>query len=247
MEETYANHIVLIGWDSFARAVCKQLIAAERFVVVVTNSLVDIQEIKSLYPKTQMIAVSAHREDFDKLRQVGVERAANLFINITDDKEKLIYIFKLRKEFPDCKIVAPVNNPNLKETFVNAAEIHPLSKDEISAKMFASYLFERDVAFYTSDLFATAVNDDDYDIQQFKVTADNPLCGKSYGQSFNVLKKTVNAVLIGMAKPEGETRRLLKNPPTDTPVNEGDYLIVILSGRASTLLEQQFGVTEGES
>ncbi len=246
MTQDTGQHIIIVGWDAFAKAVSTQLLAAGRRIVVITTSLVEKQEIRAFAPESQVSVLTAHREDFEALAAADVEGASNVFVNLTDDREKLIYIFKLRKAFPGCRIVAPVNNPNLKETFINAAAIHPLSKDEISAKMFASYLFERDVAAYTADLFSTAVSDDDYDIQQFRVTADNPWCGASYGETFKSLRRTINAVLIGIAKAP-EPRTLLKNPPDETPVEEGDYLILILSGKASAMLEAQLGIVEGES
>jgi voltage-gated potassium channel len=236
----YKNHIVLIGWDDFAEAVSIQLINAGKFIVVITNSEMDASIINDNYSENQLVAIYSEYENIKGIAKANIEESSNVFINLDGDKEKLIYIFKLRKKFKNIKIVAPISNPMLKETFVNAMGIHPLSKDEISAKMFASFLFEQDVAEFCSDLFSTAVTDDDSDIQQFLVKENNPYLQQSYGDAFISLKKKWNAILIGISKKKNDKRELLKNPPDDTIIELGDYLILIVTGKVAKNIEDLF-------
>jgi voltage-gated potassium channel len=233
----YKDHIVIIRWDNFAEAVCIQLINAGKFIVVVTDNKLEADTINETYDSNKLVAVYSEFGNLKVIAQTNIESASNVFINMNSDKEKLIYIFKLKKKFKNIKIVAPVSNPMLKETFVNATGIHPLSKDEISAKMFASFLFEQDVAEYCNDLFSTAVSEDDSDIQQYLVKEDNPWAGKKYGDAFIELKKKYNAVLIGLAKKQEKNKKLLKNPPDNTIIESGDYMIMILTGKVSEKLD----------
>ena len=91
-----------------------------------------------------------------------------------------------------------------------------------------------------------AKSDDDFDIKQFKVVADNPYLNKSYEEVFFNLKMKYNGVLIGISKiKETGERELIKNPPFDLKIKLGDYLIIILNGRAHQHITKVFNIEEG--
>ncbi len=239
------NHVVIIRWDRFAKFVATQIINAGKRICVVTRDPANREVIAAEFADEQIDVLCFDYENLDNLRKAGIEKCSMALINLAEDTEKLIYILKLKRAFPDVQIVAPIENPNLKDTFMHAGVVHPLSKDEIVSKLFASYLFEKDVAAYVNDLLSTAVDENDYDIQQYRVIAKNPLAGKSYGEAFVKLKKEYNAVLIGMTKVNGKARNLLKNPPDETIIELNDYLIIILNGKTAQGVEEVFGIEEG--
>ena len=111
--------------------------------------------------------------------------------------------------------------------------------------MVASYIFEPDVAEYNADLLASSKTADDFDIQEYRVIRNNPFSGKTYGQAFARIKKEYNSILIGMSKKTDSLRKLLKNPPDNTLINEGDYLILITNGKSEKLVSNAFGIQEG--
>jgi voltage-gated potassium channel len=242
---TLNDHIVLLGWDSFGDLVSRTLLAAGKAVVVVSSDPSVVEGINGRAASGELLALRADYRNQADLRRAGLDRAAVVFINLPTDREKLVCSFHIRKEWPSVRIVAPVNNPNLRETFVSACDVHPISNDEIAAKIFSSYLFERDVAEYLSGLLSPAEADEDHDIQQYRVAAGSPLCGQSYGDVFASLKRDYNAVLMGLSKPRGDARALLKNPPDATPIEADDYVILLLSGAAAQRVEAHLGVGEG--
>ena len=230
-------HVVLVGWDPFAERVLEQLLAADLSVTVVVQHAGDQHRVDRLFGPQCTSLLVPNLTDL-KLLEPTLSQAQIILVNLGDDREKLIYVVNLRKHFPHLKIVAPVTNPNLKETFVSAAEVLPLSKEEVSGKVFASYLFERDVAEYLNDLLSPAQLDNEHDIQEYLLPAGHPYIGKRYGDLFVELKKSYNAVLIGVSQRTDEGYHLNKNPPDDTLFAEGDYLIVVLSGRAAALMQK---------
>ena len=110
----------------------------------------------------------------------------------------------------------------------------------------ASYIFEPDVADYAESIMSFAKSDDDFDIKQFKVVAENPYLHKTYEEVFFNLKMKYNGVLIGVSKiKETGGRELIKNPEFDLKIGLGDYLIIILNGKAHQQVTKIFNVEEG--
>ena len=81
-----------------------------------------------------------------------------------------------------------LDNSELKETFIAAGVEQVILQHEISSKLLASYIFEPDVANYSESIMSYAKSDDDLDIKQFKVVADNPYLNKNYEEVFLILK-----------------------------------------------------------
>ena len=241
----HINHVVIIGWDNAARHVLEQIVAAERKVIIITNNQNDVGIINETYASKYVEVLCVDLKQFDKIQKANIEQAIAVMINLQDDTQKLEYIIGFKKAFRAAKLVVPINNQNLKDTFFKAGVTFPLAKDEIAAKMLSSYLFEQEVAVYCEDLLATATEESDYDIQQYKVTADNPFVDSDYRTTFVKLKQVYNVILIGLAKYTGEERQLLKNPPDNTKIEQNDYLILVLNGRAAHRIREEFHVEEG--
>ncbi len=124
-----------------------------------------------------------------------------------------------------------------------------LSKNEIAAKLVGSYIFEPDMANYTSDLLSSAQSegDTDYDIQQYEVRANNPYLNKSFGEAFLSLKTELNVILIGIARMEEGKPKLHKVPDDDFMIREKDHLIMSLTGHGSRPLGRDLALWRGSA
>ncbi len=245
-EITFTRHVVVIGWDDFARDVVVHLLNAEKKVCVITADGVKAQTIAESYNPEQLQVLCADPNNFDKIKGANIEEAAVIVINLPSDTDKLVYIINFKKAFEkEMKIVAPINNPNLKDSFYKAGVRYPLSKDEIAAKMVSSYFFERDVALMSNDLLATSKVEDDYDILQLKVIDGNPFLNMDCGAAFKKVKEHYNGIFIGLSKARNGDRKLIKNPPSDTKIDPGDYMLVIVDGISAALMKKAFDVEEG--
>ena len=169
-----------------------------------------------------------------------------VFINQNSDTDKLVTALNLKKHYPTLRLSVVLDNSELKETFIAAGVEQIILQHEISSKLLASYIFEPDVADYAESIMSFAKSDDDFDIKQFKVVAKNPYLHKTYEEAFFNLKMKYNGILIGISKnKEMGGRELIKNPAFDLKIELGDYLIVILNGRAHQHLSKIFNVEEG--
>ena len=245
MGTKFTNHIIIIGWDSFAEDVATQLIGAGKKIAIMTANKDNIDLIYQKFDKKDVFVCFSEINKYFSLELLNIDQAQVLFLNYGDDSEKLVEILNIKKQYSGAKFVVILENPDLKDTFVSAGVTYVMSKNEIASKLVASYIFEPAVADYEKDLLSSAVNDREYDIQQYKIVADNPFAKKSYGEMFNELKKSYNIIAIGLNKKTGNENQLLKSPDDDILVGVDDDVIVIANGTTEKIMQKLFKVTEG--
>ena len=243
---SFTNHAVIIGWNDFGWHVVDQLVGVGRKVAVVTNRKDDVDLIREKYSQKTVFVLFSDYTNYELIKKSNIENANIAFINLEDDTDKLVYVLNLKKVFPNTDFVVTLENGDLKSTFLSAGVANTISTKEISSKLLASYMFEPDVATYSESILSYAKSDTDYDIKQLVITERNPYVGKAYQDVFFDLKKRYNSILIGVTKRDKfGNRKLIKNPIGDLKLNVGDYLIIILSGKAFKVLKKIFGVEEG--
>lgn len=243
----FTNHVVVIGWSDFGKAVVDQLISAGRSIAIVTKDKDNIDIIHEYYPKKNVFTLFSDYNNFELLAKMNIKECSVVFVNLNDDTEKLVYVLNLKKHYENLKFVVTLDNANLKSTFHTAGVTYAVSKHEIASRLLASYIFEPDVAIYSEEIIAYPESDEDYDIKQFRVLHANPYKDKYYDKVFYDMKKEFNVVLIGIVKVNGDERKLLKNPEETVIINEGDYLILITNKNSVKQLKRFFNVEEGSS
>ncbi len=243
---TFSNHILVIGWDKFGKQVVDEVIHSGKPVAIVTNDKNEIDLIHEAYSKQKVFALFADYDNLNAFEKANISQAATVFINFVDDTEVLIYLLNLRKSYPDLNYVVSLTNPSLRETFQSAGVRYVVSQTEIASRLVASYTFEPDVAVIAESLMTTALGGEDYDLLEYRVTAQNPYVGRDYFDAFVDLKRQHDCVLVGInqRQPDG-TRVLHKNPSAGLTIGEHDYLVLICDGTAKQKLTKVFGVEEG--
>lgn len=242
----FNNHVVIIGWNDFGRSVISHLVAAGKQVAVITRERSSIDAIREFYDTDKVYTLYADYSNFELLEKANIKNASIVFVNLSDDTEKLVYVINLKKIFADLNYVVTLDNGNLKGTFQNAGVTYTICKNEISAKLMASYIFEPDVALFSEEILAYAHNDHEYDIKQMKILAGNSFVGSYYDKAFFDLKKSCNVVLIGLVKMNGTERKFLKNPDGSVKIEAGDYLVMMMDGKGKDALKKQFKIQEIE-
>lgn len=242
---SFENHVVIVGWNEFGQSVISHLIGAGRQVAVITKDRGSIDIIREYYPSDQVYTLFSDYNNFELLEKANLRKASIIFINLNDDTEKLVYIINLKKHFENLHYVVTLDNGNLKSTFHNAGVTYAISKNEISSKLLASYIYEPDVAVFSEEIIAFAHEDDEYDMKQFLISGDNPFNGVPYEKAFFDLKKQCNVVLIGIVKIQEGKRVLKKNPDANIMITAGDYLLILVDGKGMQRLKRLFHIEEG--
>lgn len=241
----FTDHIIIVGWDAFARAVTQELISTHNRVAVITDQRTDIDLIHETFPADRVFVLFADLRNVALFDKAGLSRARMVLVNLAHDTDKLICVLNSKQHCPNARFLVALDSSELKDTFHSAGVMHVLSKSEIASRLTASYIFETDVADYTSDLLSALSAHEQCDIQQYRVSAACPLAGQTYGEAFARLKRDYNTVLIGLARQDGSRRILHKLPADELPVQQDDYLIVILNGASEAALTALFGTTAG--
>ena len=241
----WKHHAVIVGWSTFAQSVTKQLLGAGKKVVIVTNQKDAIDFILENYPPNRVFGMHSELKTPEVLEKVNVDKSSAVFVNLDSDTEKLVFMLNTKKEFSDLNYIVTLDNADLKPTLLEAGATYVLSKTEIAAKLLASYIFEPDVALFNEEIIAVAEDDHMYDMKEYMVNKDNPYNGMFYDKIFYDIKKECNAILVGMVQCSDGKRTLIKNPETSITVTEGDYLLMLINGRAEKLVDKVFQVKEG--
>jgi voltage-gated potassium channel len=241
----FKNHVVIIGWNEFGHSVMEHLIAAGKKVAVITRERSSIDSIREFYNSDQVYTLYTDFNNYEMLEKANIREASIVFVNLNDDTEKLVYVINLKKKFDKLNYVVTLDNGNLKGTFINAGVTYTICKNEISAKLMASYIYEPDVALFSEEIIAYAHDESDYDIKQIPVEKGNPFIGMFYEKAFFDLKKSCNVILVGIVKAKGEGHRFLKNPDGAVKIELNDYLVMMMDGKGHQKLQKYFKVSEG--
>ena len=242
----FKGHAVIIGWNEFGKMVTEQLIGVNKQVAIVTDKKEDLDFIREQFNSKSVFVLLCDQGNIPLLEKVNIRQCSIAFVNFVDDTEKLVFILKVKKKFPDVGFVVTLENGDLRQTFLKAGVTNTVSQREISSKLLASYIFEPDVATYSESIMSYAQSDADYDIKQLLINTNNPYIGKHYHDVFIEMKKRYNSILIGITKRDKYgAKRLIKNPLGELKITAGDYLLLILNGKAFKLLKKTFKVDEG--
>ncbi|HPJ27030.1 MAG TPA: potassium channel family protein, partial [Synergistaceae bacterium] len=130
----FTQHVVIIGWDAFARSIVIQLLRAEKKVAVVTSRKDDIDLIYQEFGTRNVFVLFGDSANVESLEKVGIRDSLGVFLNNGGDTEKLILLLNLKRAYPECDCIVTLDNGDLRETFVTAGVTFVLSKGEIAAK-----------------------------------------------------------------------------------------------------------------
>lgn len=240
----FKDHVVIIGWNEFGQSVVDHLVAARKQVVVVTKDRSSIDIIREYYDTDHVFTLYSDYNNHEMLEKANIRHASIVFVNLHDDTEKLVYVINLKKHFSNLHYVVTLDNGNLKNTFQNAGVTYAISKNEISSKLLASYIFEPDVALFSEEIIAYAHNENDYDIKEMKVGNGNLLADTFYEKTFYDLKKNCNVILVGIVKVNEGGRKFLKNPESSVKVEAGDFLVMMMDGKGKDRIKKQYQLQE---
>lgn len=242
----FENHIVIIGWDNFAKNMVDILVNVGKKVAIILESKEDIDKIFSHYNENQVFCLLTDLTNYQSFDKANIDKAQTIFINLKNDTDKLITILNIKRIYNCNNIIVLLENPNLKETFHSTGVTFVISKEEIASQLLASYIFEPQVALFNTDILSGASNENDFDVQQYFVKKGNPFIGVDCDQIANKIKSKTRALLVGISKKtDTGTHELIKLPDRSVIANEGDYLLFIVNNESEKYLKKLFDTEQG--
>lgn len=241
----FENHVVIINWNNFAQQIVLQIVNAGKKVVIVTKVKEDVDYIYHNFDSKLVFVLFNDLFDNSAFQKVNIEKATSVLLNFEDDTENLVNLISLKNIHPETSYVVSLNNPSLKSTFQSLGVTFTLSKNEVAAKLVASYVFEPEVAKITEGLMSSASDIDDLGMMQYKVIQTNEYLNFKCFDLFIELKQNFNMILVGISKFDGRDYKLIKNPSNDNIVSVNDYLILLGNTEAKEKIYSKFKVEEG--
>lgn len=234
------NHCVIIGWDNFAMNVTNWILDSGKKVAIITDNKNDIDLVYNKFSDKNVFVLFSAYSNTESYELVNIKQSSSVFINFNDDSETLVRLLNTKQIYPNLNYIVSLNNAELKDTFKAAGVTFSISNHEVASKLVASYNFEPDVAYFTENIMSSAKDENDHDLVEFKVNQKNTYINHTYIDTFVSLKKTYNAVLMGLSRKEKEDYTLFKNPKSDMIIEENDYLIILVDGNSKVQLEKDF-------
>lgn len=253
-----SNHVVILGWDDYSRRVARELVRSEIDVVVVTDDKAEIDPIREAFDDVRgehLHPVYADYDNYSALDRFGdIAKSSRVFLNRKADTDTLITLFNLHDAFEDEKLsyIVRVRNERLLDRFDlehKAIDVTPVWTFGVATALIASYIYEPDVAAFGRDLVEATDEGTDFELQQYRVGARAPFAGASYNEAFEwFFDRGVYLIGIAHADQTGDDRYTLL-PDGDegeqTPVSNGDYVLVVLETGLEDALEEWTGHSKG--
>ncbi len=241
----FEDHVVIIGWNNFTKMIAEELLEANQRIAIVIDEKSHIDSIYQKYKSFEknLFLLCAEYDDYETFEKVNISKAKIVHLGLESDSAELVAIINLKNIYGDLKFVVILEDKSLSQTFKAAGVTYVLSKNELSSKLLASYIFEPEVADFTVDLLSKAVDDDDFDIQQFRVIESNPMIGKSLSDLVNLA--TSEGVKTSVIALKRKDRDIDKLPLLTSEIKLGDIILFINNYSAQEFITNLFRIEQG--
>jgi voltage-gated potassium channel len=226
MIDKLKDHYIICGFGRVGRGAAAELQHAGAAFVVV-DSEPDRVERAML---SGMLAVAADATRDDTLHQVGIERARGLVAALATDADNLFVLLSAKGLNPKLYVAARAAEEGAEEKMRRAGADAVFAPYSITGHRLAQSLLRPHVVQFLD--FTTKDIAMDISIEQVRVSAGSEVAAKTIREM--QLRRNMGVIVMAIRRHDGN---MLFNPPADTSVQAGDYLIVMGKQEDLTALE----------
>jgi voltage-gated potassium channel len=210
------NHYLVCGFGRVGRNASFELQRAKAPFIVVDRSEERVNRAMS----AGMLAVAADATHDDSLRDVGVLRATGLIAALPSDAENLFIILSAKALNPKLTVVTRASEEEAGEKLRRAGADTVFAPYTMAGQRLAHALVKPHVVefldFTTSNVGARII------IEQVCVTGDQSSALRTLGDIQS--RRDLGAIVLAIRRADGH---MLFNPPPETTIRAGDFLIVV--------------------
>lgn len=222
MIDKLKDHYIICGYGRVGRGAATELRHAGVPFVVVDISPERVERAML----AGMLAVAADSTHDETLRLVGVERARGLVAALATDADNLFVLLSAKGLNPGIYVSARAAEEGAEAKMRRAGADAVFAPYAITGHRLAQSLLRPHVVQFLD--FTTKDVGEDIAIEQVRVAANSEMVSKTIREM--QLGKEVGVIVMAIRKESGE---MVFNPPADTAVQGGDFLIVM--GRPENL------------
>lgn len=222
MIDKLTDHYIICGYGRVGRGAANELLHAGAPFVVVDISPERVEGAM----RAGMLAVAADSTRDETLRQVGIERARGLVAALATDADNLFVLLSAKGLNPKIFVAARAAEEGAEEKMRRAGADAVFAPYSITGHRLAQSLLRPHVVQFLD--FTTNDIREDIAIEQVRVSEGSGVATKTIREM--QLGRDVGVIVMAIRKGNGS---MIFNPPADTGVQVGDYLIVM--GRSDNL------------
>ena len=217
MIDNLKDHYIICGYGRVGRGAAHELRHAGVPFVVVDNNP-DRAERAML---AGMLAVAADSTQDETLRLVGIERARGLVAALATDADNLFVLLSAKGLNPQIYVATRAAEEGAEAKMRRAGADAVFAPYAMTGHRLAQSLLRPHVVQFLD--FTTKDVGEDIAIEQVRVSGASEMVSKTIKEM--QLRKEVGVIVMAIRKESGE---MVFNPPAETAVQGGDYLIVMV-------------------
>jgi voltage-gated potassium channel len=229
MIDRLQNHFIVCGFGRVGRNASYEMQRANASFLVLDR---DEQRVAKAV-SAGMLAVVADATRDDSLREAGVLRANGLIAALPSDAENLFIILSAKTLNPKLTVVTRVSEEEAGEKLRRAGADTVFTPYAMAGRQLADALLRPHVVEFLD--FARSDMGPRVRTEQVCIAAKTAFAGKTLGDLPELHNSGV--IVLAIRKPGGET---IFNPPPESGIFPGDYLIVMGERPGLERLEQLF-------
>jgi voltage-gated potassium channel len=222
MIDNLKDHYIICGYGRVGRGAAHELRHAGVPFVVVDNN----PERAERAMLAGMLAVAADSTQDETLRLVGIERARGLVAALATDADNLFVLLSAKGLNPQIYVATRAAEEGAEAKMRRAGADAVFAPYAMTGHRLAQSLLRPHVVQFLD--FTTKDVGEDIAIEQVRVSGTSEMVSKTIKEM--QLRKEVGVIVMAIRKESGE---MVFNPPAETAVQGGDYLIVM--GRPGNL------------
>jgi voltage-gated potassium channel len=210
------DHFIVCGFGRVGRNASYELQRRGASFLVVDRNEERVQ--RALH--AGMLAVEADATRDESLREVGVLRARGLIAALPGDAENLFIILSAKTLNPKLTVVTRASEEEAAEKLRRAGADTVFAPYTMAGHRLAQALIRPHVTEFLD--FATKNTDLKVTLEQVQVAPETEFEGKTIEQMAG--RRELGVIVLAVRKSDGQ---MVFNPPSDTTISGGDFLIVM--------------------
>jgi voltage-gated potassium channel len=216
MIDKLLDHYIICGFGRVGRGAAEELTKAGVPFVIVDNS----EERVTRAIKAGMLAALADATRDVTLREAGIDRACGLIATLASDADNLFVTLSAKTLNPALKICARVAEEENESKMKRAGAEFVFAPYNITGHRMAQSMLRPHVAQFI-DLTTKDVGLN-VGIEQIQVSEHSRFARRTIAEM--QIRRELGVIVLAIRRSEGE---MLFNPPADTLIREGDFLIAM--------------------
>jgi voltage-gated potassium channel len=222
MIDKLKDHYIICGFGRVGRGAAQELADAHVPFVVVD---IDQDRVERAMA-AGYLAVSADSTRDDTLRQVGIDRARGLVAALATDADNLFVLLSAKGLNANIYVATRAAEEGAEQKMRRAGADAVFAPYSITGHRLANALLRPHVVQFLD--FTTTSLGEDISIEQVPVSAKSQMISRTIREM--QIGRDLGVIVMAIRASDG---RMTFNPPADTPIRGGDFLIVM--GRQQSL------------